>query len=137
MKFGPDGRVTFLYYFASTAAILSLVISRGGGIGMETGFPQVIALVGGLIAGSLGAYFNRTVSFTVPMQNRQKSLADLEMVLSQMGYNQTEEAEGVKIYDRPSWSKWVSGKIYVHLENKTATIASRAATIRQLQQLVK
>lgn len=104
---------------------------------METGFPQGVALVGGLIAGSLGAYFNRTTSFTVPMQNRQKSLADLETVLNQMGYTQTEEAEGVKIYDRSSWSKWVSGKIYVCLENKTATIASRAATIRQLQQIVK
>lgn len=140
MQFGPGLLVTFLYYFSSTAVIFTLVASRGMGLGTETGIPQAIGVAGGLLAGGLGTYFNRTVSWVLPLKNKKKPLIELENVLTQMGYENVSEALGesnVKVYDRTSFSKWVSGKVYVQTEPDQVTIASRASTIRRLQQVLK
>lgn len=133
MQFGPGIAATFLYYFSSTAVVLAFVVSRSLGIGIDTGLPQQFGVIGGLIAGILGAYFNRTVSFTVPVQSQKKFLNELESQLSQLGYEQVAEEEGVYTYQRSSLSKWFSGRIFVQLEEKQATIASRAITVRGLK----
>ena len=78
MQFGPGLLVTFLYYFSSTAVIFTLVVSRGMGLGTETGIPQAIGVAGGLLAGGIGAYFNRTVSWALPLKHKKKTLIELE-----------------------------------------------------------
>ncbi|GAB4383969.1 MAG: hypothetical protein Kow00121_46810 [Elainellaceae cyanobacterium] len=133
MQFGPGYFPTFLYYFTTTAVIFTLMASRGMGISMNSGLPQQLGLAVGVIAGLLGAYVNYTTMMSVQFQNRKKFLAELETALTEMGYQQTSEEEGVQVYERSAIRRLLSGKLYVQLENNTATIASRAANIRRLQ----
>lgn len=147
MDFGPGFLPTFLYYFSSTAVVCAFVVSRALGVGLDSSIPQEIGAAGGVVAGLLGAYFNRTVTYTAPFQSQKKFLNYLETLLEQMGYQQVIEQpdetdadlaaaqpDNLRIYTRSSFSKWFSGKIYVQLDAQSATIASRAVTIRQLRQ---
>ncbi|MBF2001184.1 MAG: hypothetical protein IGS38_10740 [Synechococcales cyanobacterium M58_A2018_015] len=147
MDFGPGFLPTFLYYFTSTAVICAFVVSRALGVGLDSSIPQEIGAAGGVVAGLLGAYFNRTVTYTVSVPSQKKFLNYLETLLEQMGYrravaesDETEsesataaESTDLRVYERSSFSKWFSGKIYVQLDAKSVTIASRAVTIRQLR----
>lgn len=140
MEFGPGIAVTFLYYFTSTAVVITLVASRSLGLGIDTGMPQQIGALGGLLAGIFGTYFNRTVSFSVPVQNQKQFLKSLEATLSQLGYEQVAEEQvdaPVYIYQRSSFSKWFSGRVFVQFADQQATIASRAITVRSLKPLLK
>lgn len=137
MQFGPGIAATFLYYFTSTAVVITFVASRAIGLGIDTGVPQQVGALGGLLAGILGTYFNRTTSFIVPVQSQKKFWNELESTLSQLGYQQVAEEEGIRTYQRSSFSKWFSGRIFVQLEQQQATIASRAITIRQLKKVIQ
>lgn len=137
MQFGPGIAATFLYYFTSTAVVITFVASRAIGLGIDTGVPQQVGALGGLLAGILGTYFNRTTSFTVPVQSQKKFWNEMESTLSQLGYQQVAEEEGIRTYQRSSFSKWFSGRIFVQLEQQQATIASRAITIRQLKKVIQ
>lgn len=136
MQFGPGFLPTFLYYFTSTAILITLIASKGMGFGMDTGLPQQLGLAGGVIAGGLGAYFNRTTTLSVQFRNRKTFFNELERTLKQLGYQRTSEDEGLYIYERSNLSKWLSGKIFVQMEGNSATIASRATNIRQLQKVI-
>lgn len=133
MEFGPGFLVTFLYYFASTAVIFTLVMARGVGVGTETGIPQLVGLVGGLVAGLVGGSFNRTATLSVEFKNQKQFVSELEQVLNQLGYAKTSEMEDVWVYERSSFSRLFSGKVYVQIEQRTATIASRASNISQVR----
>lgn len=136
MEFGPGVAVTFLYYFTSTAVVLAFVVSQALDISVSTGIPQQFGAIGGLVAGLLGSYFNRTVSFTVSIKGQKQFLNRLESTLNEMGYQQISDEEGVRIYERSSLSKWFSGRIFVQTEGDQATIASRAIAVRSLKQVV-
>jgi hypothetical protein len=136
MQFGPGFSATFLYYFASVSLLFTVVTVQGMGIGYETGIPQGVGVVTGLLAGLVGAYFNRTIVKVIPLQGKKKMLATLESTLTQMGYQQVSEAENTKIYERSGFSKWLSGKVFVQVDPKQLdqlTIASRAVQIRQIR----
>lgn len=137
MQFGPGIAATFLYYFTSTAVVITFVASRSLGLGVDTGLPQQVGALGGLLVGILGTYFNRTISFTVPFQSQKKFFNQLESTLTQLGYQQISEEEGICTYQRSNFSKWFSGRIFVQLDDQQATIASRAITIRNLKKVVK
>lgn len=149
MDFGPGVAVTFLYYFSSTAVVIAFVVSRALDISVSTGIPQQFGALGGLIAGGLGAYFNRTVRFELPIKSEKQFFNRLEPILTNLGYQpieageaETEEAEdaepvaGLRVYERTSLSKWFSGRIFVQVEGQQATIASRAVVIRTLKQVL-
>jgi hypothetical protein len=133
MQFGPGFLPTFLYYFTTTSILFTLVASKGMGFSVTSGIPQQLGLVSGLAAGLLGAYFNRSIAFSVPFQSKKKFLAELETTLTAMGYQLTSQEDDLRIYARSSLGQWLSGKLYVQLEQTCATIASRAATIRRLR----
>ncbi|NJO44052.1 MAG: hypothetical protein HC865_26720 [Cyanobacteria bacterium RU_5_0] len=137
MEFGPGFLTTFLYYFTSAAILSAIVIVKGAGMGLETGFPQEIGAIAGLAAGLIGASFNRTTAFSVQFQSQKHFLAELETALNPMGYEQVGDQDGVLVYERSSLSKWFSGKVFVQMEGNMATIASRASTTRQLQKILK
>lgn len=136
MQFGPGLVATFLYYFSSTAVVLTLVASQASGLSINTGIPQQVGALGGLMAGVLGTYFNRTLSFSVPVESRKKFLNQLESTLVEMGYQKVADEEGVQTYQRSSFSKWFSGRIFVQVEDQQATIASRAITVRSLKKVL-
>jgi hypothetical protein len=143
MEFGPGFLPTFLYYFVGTALLFTLVASKALGLSVETGLPQQVGAVGGVVAGLIGAYFNRTMVFSVPFTNKKTFLNRLESTLTQLGYqlvpedesSPEQDADPVLVYERSSSRNWLSGKIFVQLDEteKTATIASRAAMIRRLK----
>lgn len=137
MQFGPGLLPTFLYYFTGTAVILSFVTLKALHIGIDTGIPQEVGAIGGLLAGVLGSYFNRTLSFSVPIQGKKKFRNQLETILSQMGYQQTGEEEGVLIFERSASSGFFSGRVFVQIEGDMMTIASRASTVRRIKKAIE
>jgi hypothetical protein len=137
MQFGPGFIPTFLYYASTTAIVFSLVTMKGMGLGLETGLPQQVGLTGGLIAGLLGGYFNSTMTLTMPVNNKKEFFNILNNALSQMGYQQKDEMDGVLVYERSGLSKFLSGKVFVQIDHNTATIASRAVHIRGLRKLIQ
>lgn len=133
MQSGPGFSATFLYYFASTGVIFTLVAMQSMGLHSAAGLPQQLGIAGGVVGGLVGAYFNRSMTIVVPFQNQKQFLSTLEAALNSMGYGQVSQEEDVHVYERSNLSKWFSGKIYVQMEKQQATIASRAVHIRQLQ----
>ncbi|WAL60640.1 hypothetical protein [Thermocoleostomius sinensis] len=136
MQFGPGFLPTFLYYFTTAGVLVALVASRGMGFSLNSGMPGRLGLMGGVVAGLLGAYFNRTTTVDVQFQGQKKFLAELETTLAAMGYQLAAQEEDLRIYERSNLSKWLSGKLYVQLEQNHATIASRAGTLRRLRKQI-
>lgn len=135
-QFGPGATSTFLYYFSTTSLVVSIAASRALHVGWGTSAPQQIGLLGGLLAGGLGAYFNRTTSFTIPLKtkgDRGAFLSRLVDTMSQLGYQQKEQDGELYVYERQNLGKYLSGKVFVMLEAEQATIASRAIQVRQVQ----
>lgn len=133
MSFGPGFLLTFIYYFSSSAILLSFVASKALDVGLGTGLPQQIGFVGGVVVGLIGAALNRTVTLEVPFESRSRFVGTLEHVLAQLGYSQIEEVDGVTVYARPALAKILSGQLYVKLDDRSATIASRAVNIQTLK----
>lgn len=145
MQFGPGVLPTFLYYFTATAVIVGFVTIRGLHFPADSGVPQIVGSLAGLLAGGLGTYFNRTITMTVPVSSKKKFLNQLESTLSQMGYEKTETENEVLTFERSlratakggSAGSLSPGKIYVQLEGETATIACRARILRQVKQALE
>lgn len=134
-QFGPGFLATFLYYFASTAVLSTLVASKALGISTTTGLPQQVGMALGLFAGLLGGYFNRTISFDIPYKNRQATVKAVTTALESLGYQEVNEAEDVTTYQRSSMARFLSGKVYVQVDSDQSrlTIASRTIQIRSLR----
>jgi len=135
MQYGPGSAATFLYYFSSTALVFTLVTATSLHTGMN-GLPQQVGLLGGLTGGLIGAYFNRTITFTLDTNGKDAPFTQLTQSLKAMGYEQTSEDDGILTFERRGLSRFVSGKLFVHLEETRATIASRATHIRALKRLL-
>ena len=135
MQVGPGVALTFLYYFAITLAIVTPLSHRLGG---EVPVPLGINLVIGLIAGGMGAYFNRAKTVELPFKIKQKRLREeVERRLGNLGYSAVAEdcplgAEWT-MYRRSPLRQLFSGTIYLKIEAQCLTISSRAAQVRQLQ----
>ncbi|NJL40076.1 MAG: hypothetical protein HC899_27450 [Leptolyngbyaceae cyanobacterium SM1_4_3] len=137
MQFGPGFGATFLYYFTSTAILFTLVSSQALGVDMGSGIPQQVGLVGGLVAGLMGAYFNRTTTLSVTFKGKKAFLANLNTVLSQMGYQQKSEEDDLLVYERSALGRFLSGKVYVQIEPEKATIASRSLQLKRIQKQIQ
>ncbi len=136
MQFGPGLVATFLYYFTSAAVAVSFVVARSTGLGLETGIPQQFGAISGLVAGAIGVYFNRTAQFSLSVQSQKKWLSRVESALAPYGYQLVLTEDNLRVYEREGWSKWFSGRIFVQIEGSEVTIASRAATVRALKQII-
>ncbi len=138
MQFGPGFAATFLYYFASTALVFTLVTA----LSLDTaiaGVPQQVGLLGGLAGGLLGAYFNRSVAVEFPLKGKKSFWKRLDPILSELGYTlcqnglEGEEIEEIRVYEREGLKKFLSGKIYVQLEKDHATLAGRAVQVKAIR----
>ncbi|HIK56125.1 MAG TPA: hypothetical protein IGS37_13305 [Synechococcales cyanobacterium M55_K2018_004] len=136
MQFGPGFFPTFLYYFSSTGLVFALVMMAATGASLASGLPQEVGLVGGLLGGLVGAYFNRTMLYTLPVNSEKKFWKSVEETLTKLGYIQTAEEDGVRVYQRSGLSKYLSGRVFVTVEGQEAAIASRAVQIRSLKKLL-
>lgn len=133
---GPGFGLTFLYYFVGTALVTTLMATQTLGIGLETGQPNQFGLLFGVIGGLVGASLNRsgTLALTCPSQKTFRQ--QLANILSEMGYGEVADArdDGILVYERTGLSGRFSGKIYVLIDGKTATLSSRTSHLRRLRQ---
>lgn len=129
---GPSFLVTFLYYFATTTLIVLLLTSQGMGISLETKVPYQLGTLCGLIAGLIGAYFNRSVTHSITFSDRKAFNEQLEASLTQMGFEQKTQLEDFTVYTKSAFGKTLAGKILVKIEKNSATIIGRSSKIRRL-----
>ncbi|MEM9908289.1 MAG: hypothetical protein AAF921_25030, partial [Cyanobacteria bacterium P01_D01_bin.44] len=137
---GPGTGFTFLYYFASTSLVGTLLASQVLHVSLSTGIPNQIGVVLGVVGGAVGTYFNRSQTLNLPVKGKKELLNRINPILADMGYTLDETledpAEGL-IYQRSGLRAWLSGKVYVTLGQKQATLTSRAVHIRTLQKHLK
>lgn len=139
MQFGPGFLPTFLYYFAGTALFAAIVLSRSLHVSPMDVFVEQVSLAVGLTAGLLGGYFNRTTTIEIEFKNQAQFLKKLNRTMQELGYQPVEQTESdqadqVFVYERSRLAKWLYGKVYVHLESKKATIASRFVDKKRLSE---
>jgi hypothetical protein len=130
---GPSVGFTFLYYFAGTALISTLLASQILHVSLTSGIPNQLGSLVGVVGGLVGTYFNRAMTVELPIQGKKKLLNRLTPLFESMGYALIEDSDKTLIFQRSGWSNLFSGKIYVFLGPKTATITSRATHIRRLK----
>ncbi len=136
MQSGPGFWPTFLYYFVGTTFIVVLLINQGVGDTVLTdgsGNPFTVGILFGLLAGGVGAYFNRHELLTIPIANQKAFAPKMNAVLTEMGFTEADQIEGVSVYERPIPSRFFSGRLFVQLENETATLSGRSRLVRSLQ----
>lgn len=132
MMQGPNFFVTFLYYFSTTTLIVLLLTSQGMGMSLETKLPYQLGTLCGLIAGLLGAYFNRSATRSITFSDRKAFIEQLEASLAQMGFEQKTQLEEFTAYTESSLGKALAGKILVKIEENSATIIGRSSIIKRL-----
>jgi len=140
MPRGPGFWFTFVYYTVMAtivAALSSAPLLFGGRLGLEA---IETALPIGLVLGLLGGYFNRTASLELTTRNATALQSQIDRLLSEWEFGAIDPAEldqeawkAVQVYERNSWRKWFSGRVFVRIDRQTATIVSRASLIRKLQ----
>lgn len=132
----PGFWLTFLYYFSVTNLIVILVVSQGMGIGFHERILYQIAVFLGLIAGLVGAKFNRSVTISASFSNKKTFSKILNETLSQMGFEPKSQLEDFTVYQKLTWKTLFTGKIFVRIENKSATIIGRSSIIKKLSQII-
>lgn len=130
---GPGFLPTFLYYFTGTSLIVALIVAQQLGVSLATRTPYQIGASLGLLAGLLGAYFNRSQLISVNITNPKAFTQKLTQMLNSAGYQETGKAEEFTVYERSGASGVFSGKIFVQIEKKSATIAGRASKVEMLR----
>ncbi|MEM9164792.1 MAG: hypothetical protein AAGC54_17215 [Cyanobacteria bacterium P01_F01_bin.4] len=133
---GPGTGFTFLYYFASTSLVGTLLASQVLHVSLSSGIPNQIGVVLGVVGGAVGTYFNRSQTLNLPIKGKKELLNRLNPILTDMGYALAEDSEEPAaglIYQRSGLRALLSGKVYVTLAPKQAILTSRAVHIRTIQ----
>ncbi|MGK7873854.1 MAG: hypothetical protein AB4426_11240 [Xenococcaceae cyanobacterium] len=136
MPQGPGFLVTFLYYFSSTTLIVMFVTSKGMGMSLETGLPYQFGILFGLVAGLLGANFNRSATISASFQNKKAFTKNLNEVLSEMGFEEKSQLEEFTVYEKSPLRTLFSGKVFVKIDQNSATIIGRSSNIKRLSQII-
>jgi len=134
---GPGAAFTFIYYFSTAAFITALVTAKTLGVGLTTGIPGEVALMGGAIGGSLGVAFNRSKVLEVSFTSKKKFRQQMSRALSDMRYYLASSDGTIARYQRPNASRFFAGDIYVQEREKSMVFVSRARNIRTLEKRLK
>jgi len=141
MVSGPGFWPTFLYYFSGTGLIIAIVLVQGAHLSARSGLPLQVGLAFGLVAGFLGAYFNRSVMLTLELETVKISPESLKAKLIEIGFHEkTElvdsdcnEQESTWVYERSLLSRLFSGQVYVSQDESAIYVSGRAGVIRSLR----
>lgn len=133
MQAGSGFLSTFIYYFATTAIVITVVASQATDLEIATGIPQKIGALGGALAGLVGVYFNRSVAIVIPYLEKEKFLTELETLLTAIDYQLQSQGNEVRVYGQSGIKKWLSGRVFVKFDGQEATIASRAIHMRRIE----
>lgn len=130
----PGFGLTFFYYFAVTNLIVIGLVSLRFEVSWLDPTIYPIGICAGLIAGILGTNFNRNVTVTATIKRKAAWLKTFNETLADMGFEPQGELEDFTIYRKQAIATLFSGRVFLKLEGKTATIIGRANIIGKLQQ---
>ena len=136
-QLGPENSLTFLYYFGTTTLITLVLASIELNVSPMNAVSNQLALVMGLVGGTLGLYFNRSITLKQPIKGHKVFLNQISQPLAELGYTRVEDdtlPADLVLYSRSNLRGLLSGKIYIQLEANVAYITSRAVHIRGLKQ---
>ena len=122
----PGFFLTFFYYFAITNLIVVALVPQRLGINWLDPTVYQIGVCTGLIAGILGANYNRNITVTTQIKQKKIFLNALNKTLAEMGFEPKSELEGYTIYQKSTWAALFSGRVFVKIERNIATIMGRA-----------
>ncbi len=131
----PGFSLTFLYYFSMTAFAAWLVASQALGLELGHPIPFSSGALLGLVAGAIGAYQNRGVTVAIAVKDRKSFERQLTRTLAEIGFTEISREDEITIYSPPQGKAWISGKLYLNWNEKSAVLAARARIIRRLQSL--
>ena len=137
MPQGPNFAVTFLYYFSMTTLIVVLVSAGEMGMSLAEKSPYQLGTLCGLVAGIVGAYLNRSATISTAFQNQKTFTQQLEKALAQMGFEKKTQLDDFTVYGKSTLSTLFSGKIFLKIEENSATISSRSSNLKRLKQLIE
>ncbi len=103
---------------------------------LETGLPYQFGILFGLVAGLLGAYFNRSATISVSFRNKKTFIKTLDQALSEMGFEKKSQLEEFAVYEKSAIRTLFSGKVLVQIDQNSATIIGRSSNIRRLSQRI-
>jgi hypothetical protein len=132
----PGFWLTFLYYFSVTNLIVILVISQGMRISFYDQSLYQLSVLIGLIAGLLGANFNRSVTISASFKNQKIFLKTLNETLAEIGFTPKSQVEDFTVYEKSAIKTLFSGKIFVHIEKNSATIIGRSHIIKKISKAI-
>ncbi|NES87310.1 MAG: hypothetical protein F6K10_41675 [Moorea sp. SIO2B7] len=133
---GPRFLVTFLYYFSCTTVIVVVIASQIMGLSLEAKLPYQFGILFGLVAGLLGANFNRSVTISTSFRNKKVFTKTLNEALYEMGFEESTQVDEFTVYQKSALRTLFSGKVFVQIDNNSATIISRSSIIKRLSQKI-
>lgn len=133
----PGFWLTFLYYFAVTNLIVAITVSQGMGISWQDKSIYQLGVLLGLIAGLLGAKFNRNITINKDFKNDKTLVKTLNKSLAEMGFQAKSELDDFTVYEKSNFGSIFAGKVFVKIDKnlKCVTIAGRANLIKKLNQI--
>ncbi|MEQ8541842.1 MAG: hypothetical protein RIB93_30830 [Coleofasciculus sp. D1-CHI-01] len=137
MQLGPGFWATFYYYFTGMTLVVAVLASQVLGLSLTQPLPYRYGITLGFVAGLVGAYFNRSVTFSLEFKNKKVFTKTLNKTLSDMGFEPKSEIDSFVVYQRPALRNLFSGKVFVQIDSGIATIISRASIIRRLRQKIE
>jgi hypothetical protein len=133
----PGFWLTFLYYFAVTNLIVAITVSQGMGISWQDKSIYQLGVFLGVIAGLLGAKFNRNITINKTFKSYKILEKRLNKSLAEIGFKATSELENFTVYERGKFKSFFTGRIFVKIDksHNCVTIVGRAALIKSLEQM--
>ena len=130
----PGFTLTFLYYFSITNVIVIGLLSGRFGVSYLDRSIYPIGICAGLMAGILGASFNRNVTVSAKVKKKGVWLKSLNKALAEMGFEPQKELGEYSVYQKSGLATLFSGRVFLKIEGKTATVIGRAAVVKTLQE---
>jgi hypothetical protein len=134
----PGFWLTFLYYFAVTNLIVAITVSQGMGLSWQDKSIYQLGVLLGLIAGLLGAKFNRNITINKAFKNDKTLIKTLNKSLAEMGFQAKSKLDDFTVYQKSKISSIFAGKVFVKIDKnlKCVTIVGRASIIEKLNQIL-
>ncbi|NES73244.1 MAG: hypothetical protein F6K24_52675 [Okeania sp. SIO2D1] len=99
---------------------------------MLSPYPYRYGMLIGLLAGFLGGYLNRTRTISTSFRNKKDFRVKVNTVLQEIGFEEHSQEDGYLIYEKAGWKKVFSGRIFVQIQKKSASISGRAVNLQKL-----
>jgi hypothetical protein len=129
---------TFLYYFTGTSLIAAITSAQTLHLDLDSGLPFQFGGLFGVLAGAVGAYYNRTTQVEIPIATPKTFNPKFAQTLQNMGYtpvdpDKSETLPGYEVYRRSGLRHWFSGSLLVQQQPQQVKLYGRARINRQLQ----